>query len=265
MQSVGALEALPSSLGAAAGAAGTGSHGATAGDVNGVAFSPDPITADDEDGEGPGGNTAAQPEGYRVATAHRDGRVRVWEVSARRGRAAGTGGGRGATGAPPPPGRMSMSGAAAATLKNGLSFKGDGGGQGGGSGGSKGPSSSSVVVEGSRVVAVLEGHSGDVFSVAWAPDGERISTGSADKTARVWRVERRTAADEEDAANGIEDGAGGLASGLLGEPSEARSVSGHHGPPSAESSAARGLMYASGGLGGISSRRRLHKLRTLDR
>lgn len=248
---------------AATGGAGPGSLGATAGDVNGVAFSPDPIAEDDDDGEGLKGGIGASQGGYRVATAHRDGRVRVWEISARRGRATG------AKGVPHLPGRISMSGAAAAAaisvgpLKSKPSFKDDSGGGQGGVGGARG-TTSSVVVEGSRVVAVLEGHSGDVFSVTWAPDGEHISTGSADKTARVWRVERRVVEDEDGAGFGIEEGAG-VQPLLLGEPSEARSVGGHHGPPSAESSAARGLMYASGGLGGISSRRRLHKLRTLDR
>ncbi|NDJ62514.1 MAG: TIR domain-containing protein [Chloroflexi bacterium] len=35
-------------------------------------------------------------------------------------------------------------------------------------------------------VQIFEGHSGDVLSVAFAPDGTTILTGSADNTARVW-------------------------------------------------------------------------------
>lgn len=34
----------------------------------------------------------------------------------------------------------------------------------------------------------LVGHSGEVFSVRWSPDGERIASGSADHTVRIWNA-----------------------------------------------------------------------------
>jgi WD40 repeat protein len=37
-----------------------------------------------------------------------------------------------------------------------------------------------------RDLAVLQGHTGDVQAVAFSPDGTRVVTGSADKTARLW-------------------------------------------------------------------------------
>jgi WD40 repeat protein len=33
---------------------------------------------------------------------------------------------------------------------------------------------------------ILRGHTDDVLSVAWSPDGKRLATGSVDKTAKVW-------------------------------------------------------------------------------
>jgi WD40 repeat protein len=35
----------------------------------------------------------------------------------------------------------------------------------------------------------LEGHKGNVFSVAFSPDGKQVVTGSADKTTRIWNAE----------------------------------------------------------------------------
>jgi WD40 repeat protein len=41
-------------------------------------------------------------------------------------------------------------------------------------------------LETGKELAVLRGHTGEVVSVAFAPDGQRAATGSADRTARVW-------------------------------------------------------------------------------
>jgi WD40 repeat protein/DNA-binding SARP family transcriptional activator len=37
-----------------------------------------------------------------------------------------------------------------------------------------------------REQLTLEGHTGDVYGLAWSPDGTRLATGSTDGTARVW-------------------------------------------------------------------------------
>jgi WD40 repeat protein len=36
------------------------------------------------------------------------------------------------------------------------------------------------------LLTTLEGHTGEVYSVAFSPDGERVVTASSDKTARLW-------------------------------------------------------------------------------
>ena len=34
----------------------------------------------------------------------------------------------------------------------------------------------------------LEGHTGDVYSVAWSPNGKTLASGSGDRTVKLWDV-----------------------------------------------------------------------------
>ncbi|WP_309715946.1 WD40 repeat domain-containing protein [Armatimonas sp.] len=43
-------------------------------------------------------------------------------------------------------------------------------------------------IETGRLIRVLKGHRGGLDSIAFSPDGERLASGSTDKTARVWQV-----------------------------------------------------------------------------
>ena len=38
-----------------------------------------------------------------------------------------------------------------------------------------------------HLLYTYRGHSGDVWAVAWSPDGKRIASGSYDKTVQVWQ------------------------------------------------------------------------------
>jgi WD40 repeat protein len=46
--------------------------------------------------------------------------------------------------------------------------------------------SSYWMVFGIKQVSRLEGHTGNVNSVAWSPSGERLASASSDKTVMVW-------------------------------------------------------------------------------
>ena len=39
-----------------------------------------------------------------------------------------------------------------------------------------------------KELLTLKGHSGQIWSVAFSPDGQRIVTGSEDNTAKVWEA-----------------------------------------------------------------------------
>ncbi|UQA58553.1 WD40 repeat domain-containing protein [Polyangium aurulentum] len=44
-------------------------------------------------------------------------------------------------------------------------------------------------VEGGREIAVLRGHEDSIRAIAWSPDGQRLATASADRTARIWPLD----------------------------------------------------------------------------
>ena len=39
---------------------------------------------------------------------------------------------------------------------------------------------------------ILQGHTSNVSSVAWSPDGSHLASGSSDETVKVWEVATRT-------------------------------------------------------------------------
>jgi len=42
--------------------------------------------------------------------------------------------------------------------------------------------------EGFALAAVLRGHEGAIYDLAWSPDGELLATASQDSTGRIWRA-----------------------------------------------------------------------------
>ena len=51
------------------------------------------------------------------------------------------------------------------------------------------PAASTMVYGGGEEFLTLRGHRGEVWSVAWSPDGARLATASGDKTVKVWNAE----------------------------------------------------------------------------
>ena len=91
--------------------------------------------------------------------------------------------------------------------------------RGGGAGGGAGPAtaggggSSGGGLDGPAVpdaaVTRLEGHSSEVFTVAWSPSGSALATGSGDGTARLWSVGSGGGGGGAGAAAAAGDGGGG--------------------------------------------------------
>ena len=88
---------------------------------------------------------------------------------------------------------------------------GAGGGAGpataGGGGGSGGGLDGPAVPD--AAVTRLEGHSSEVFTVAWSPSGSALATGSGDGTARLWSVGSGGGGGGAGAAAAAGDGGGG--------------------------------------------------------
>ena len=39
-----------------------------------------------------------------------------------------------------------------------------------------------------KLLSTLQGHTGEVYSVAWSPDGKTLASGSSDQTVKLWEA-----------------------------------------------------------------------------
>ena len=103
-------------------------------------------------------------DGARLATASRDGTIKVWDAASGRE-------------------RLTLRGQAGEGDEYGVAWSPDGKRL------ATGTQDGLVKVwdtASGRELLTLEGHTSPVVSVAWSPDGSRLATGSRDRTAKVW-------------------------------------------------------------------------------